>query len=45
MEHGQLFLDFMTLGVNAVVSHDFGVGCLVIQLICGFGEGVELVAG
>ena len=43
MEDGQLLFDFLAFGVDVMVSHDFGMGGLVIQLICGFGQGVKLI--
>ncbi len=44
-EHSQFFLDLVVFGVDVVISHDLGVGGPVIQLVGGFGEGVELVSG
>jgi len=40
---GQLFFNFTALGVNVVIVYNFGVGGPVVQLVCGFGQGVELV--
>ncbi len=43
LERGQLFFDLVAFSVNAMVSHDFGVGGPVVQLVSGFGQHVELV--
>jgi len=40
---GHFFLDDAALGVDVVVSHDFGVGSPVVQLVHSFGQGVKLV--
>ncbi len=45
MEHGYLFFNFAAFGVDVVVVYNFGVGCSVVQLVCGLGKGVELVSG
>ncbi len=44
-EYGQLLLNFMPLSVDVVVLYDFYMGGSVIQLVGGFGKGVELVPG
>src|SRR6266851_5074639 len=43
LKYGKLFFNFTAFGVDAMVSHDFSVGGPVVQLIRGFGQGVELV--
>jgi len=45
MEYCHLFFDFMAFCVNVVVPHDLCMGSPVVQLVCGFSEGVELVPG
>ena len=37
MQYSQLFLDFMVLGIDAVISHDFGMSSPEVQFIGGLG--------
>jgi len=36
-EYCQLFFDLTAFGVNVMVSHDFGMGSPIVQLVRGLG--------